>query len=66
VSHLKAKGRSRRKAAAGHAEARASLFPPEPENDTSDQISATMLAKISSAARDFRIIGLWRATDRPG
>ena len=29
-------------------------------------ISATMLAKISSAGRDFRIIGLWRAADRPG
>ena len=28
--------------------------------------SATMLAKISSAGRDFRIIGLWRAADRPG
>ena len=31
-------------------------------------IRATMLAKISSAGRDFRIIGLveWRAADRPG
>src|ERR1700688_1842811 len=31
-------------------------------------IRATMLAKISSAERDFRIIGLveWRAADRPG
>ena len=29
-------------------------------------ISATMLAKISSAGRDFRTIGLWRAADRPG
>jgi hypothetical protein len=31
-------------------------------------ISATMLAKISSAGRDFRVIGLveWRAADRPG
>ena len=29
-------------------------------------ISATMLAKISSAGKDFRIIGLWRAADRPG
>ena len=29
-------------------------------------ITATMLAKISSAGRDFRIIGLWRAADRPG
>jgi hypothetical protein len=30
-------------------------------------IRATMLAKISSARRDFRIIGLveWRAADRP-
>jgi hypothetical protein len=31
-------------------------------------IRATMLAKISSAGRDFRIIGIveWRAADRPG
>src|SRR5712664_3223180 len=31
-------------------------------------IRATMLTKISSAERDFRIIGLveWRAADRPG
>jgi hypothetical protein len=31
-------------------------------------INATMLAKISSAGRDFRIIGLveWRAADRLG
>jgi hypothetical protein len=31
-------------------------------------IRATMLAKISSAGRDFRIVGLveWRAADRPG
>ena len=29
-------------------------------------ISATMLAKISSAGRDFRITRLWRAADRPG
>src|ERR1700686_1901567 len=31
-------------------------------------IRVTMLAKISSAGRDFRIIGLveWRAADRPG
>jgi hypothetical protein len=31
-------------------------------------IRATMLAKISSARRDFRIIGIveWRAADRPG
>jgi hypothetical protein len=31
-------------------------------------IRATMLAKINSAGRDFRIIGLveWRAADRPG
>src|SRR5258707_12066451 len=31
-------------------------------------IRATMLAKISSAGRDFRIIGLveWRAADGPG
>src|SRR3981189_3390672 len=31
-------------------------------------IRATMLAKISSAGRDFRIIGTveWRAADRPG
>ena len=30
-------------------------------------IRATMLAKISSAGRDFRIIGIveWRAADRP-
>ena len=31
-------------------------------------IRATMLAKISSAGRDFRIIGIveWRVADRPG
>ena len=31
-------------------------------------IRATMLAKISSAGRDFRIIGIveWRAADKPG